>query len=31
VKGTVGAAWYIFSLIVRYYLQHPKAGAPRSA
>lgn len=31
VKGTVGAAWYIFSLIVRYYLRHPKAGAPRSA
>jgi glycosyltransferase involved in cell wall biosynthesis len=31
VKGTVGAAWYIFSLIVRYYLRHPKARAPRSA
>lgn len=31
VKGTVGAAWYIFSLIVRYYFRHPKPAAPRAA
>jgi glycosyltransferase involved in cell wall biosynthesis len=30
VKGTVGAAWFIFSLIVRYYFQHQKAGIRRS-
>ena len=31
VKGTVGAAWFIFSLIVRYYFRHPKAESPRPA
>jgi glycosyltransferase involved in cell wall biosynthesis len=30
LKGTVGAAWFIFSLMVRYYFRHPKAGIPRS-
>jgi len=30
VKGTVGAAWYIFSLIIRYYFRHPKSAVPRS-
>ena len=31
LKGTVGAAWFILSLIVRYYFRHRKAGAPRPA
>jgi glycosyltransferase involved in cell wall biosynthesis len=31
LKGTLGAAWFIFSLMVRYYFQPPKAGIPRSA
>jgi glycosyltransferase involved in cell wall biosynthesis len=31
VKGTVGAAWFIFSLMVRYYFRHRKPGTPRSA
>ena len=31
VKGTLGAAWCIFSLIVRYHFRHPKADALRSA
>jgi hypothetical protein len=31
VKGTVGAAWFILSLIVRYYLRHRRAGTPRPA
>ena len=31
VKGTVGAAWFILSRIVRYYFQRRKAGAVRSA
>jgi len=26
LKGTVGAAWFILSLIVRYYFRHRKAG-----
>ena len=26
VKGTLGAAWYIFSLIVRYYFRHRRAA-----
>jgi glycosyltransferase involved in cell wall biosynthesis len=26
VKGSVGAAWFILSLIVRYYLRHRRAG-----
>jgi glycosyltransferase involved in cell wall biosynthesis len=30
LKGTVGAGWFIFSLIVRYYFRR-KAGTPRSA
>jgi glycosyltransferase involved in cell wall biosynthesis len=29
VKGTIGAGWYILSLIVRYYFQRPKAGIAR--
>jgi hypothetical protein len=31
LKGTVGAAWFILSLIVRYYFRHRPAGTPRSA
>ena len=31
VKGTAGAAWFIFSLILRYYLRRRKTGTPRSA
>jgi len=31
VKGTLGAAWFILSRIVRYYFRHRKAGAPRPA
>jgi glycosyltransferase involved in cell wall biosynthesis len=31
VKGTVGAAWFILSRIVRYYFQRRRAGAPRPA
>jgi glycosyltransferase involved in cell wall biosynthesis len=31
LKGTVGAAWFILSLMVRYYFRHRKAGIPRSA
>ena len=31
LKGTVGAAWFILSLIVRYYFRHRKAGAPGPA
>jgi len=31
VKGTVGAAWFIFSLMMRYYFRHRKPGTPRSA
>jgi hypothetical protein len=31
LKGTVGAGWFILSLIVRYYFRHPKAGTPRPA
>ena len=29
LRGTVGAAWFILSLIVRYYFRHRKAGTPR--
>jgi glycosyltransferase involved in cell wall biosynthesis len=31
LKGTVGAGWFILSLIVRYYFRRRKAGAPRPA
>jgi glycosyltransferase involved in cell wall biosynthesis len=31
LKGTVGAAWCILSLILRYYFRHRRAGNPRSA
>jgi hypothetical protein len=31
LRGTVGAAWFILSLIVRYYFRHRRAGAPRPA
>ncbi len=31
LKGTIGAAWFILSLIVRYYFRHPRAGMPRQA
>lgn len=31
VKGTVGAAWFILSLIVRYYFRRRTAGTPRPA
>jgi len=29
LKGTLGAGWFILSLIVRYYFQHGKAGTAR--
>ena len=29
VKGTIGAAWFILTRIVRYYFRRPSAGAPR--
>jgi len=31
LKGTVGAAWYILSLIARYYFRRRRAGASRAA
>ena len=31
LKGTAGAAWFIFSLIVKYYFRHPGKGAQRPA
>ena len=31
VKGTVGAAWFILSLIVRYQFRRRRAGTPRAA
>ena len=31
LKGTIGAAWFIFSLMARYYFRQRKAGAPWSA
>jgi hypothetical protein len=31
LKGTVGAGWFILSLIVRYYFRRPRAGTPRAA
>ena len=31
LKGTVGAAWFILSLIMRYYFRRRGAGAPRQA
>lgn len=31
LKGTVGAAWFILSLIVRYYLRQRRAGTSRPA
>jgi len=31
VKGTVGATWFILSLIVRYYFRHRRARTPRPA
>jgi glycosyltransferase involved in cell wall biosynthesis len=31
LKGTVGAGWFILSLIVRYYFRRRKAGNPRPA
>jgi glycosyltransferase involved in cell wall biosynthesis len=31
LKGTVGAGWFILSLIVRYYFRRRSAGAPRPA
>jgi len=31
LKGTIGAAWFILSLIARYYFRHRRAGAPRPA
>lgn len=31
VKGTLGAAWYIVSLIVRYYFRRPRAATPGPA
>jgi hypothetical protein len=29
LKGTLGAAWFILSLIVRYYFRHRRAGTQR--
>jgi glycosyltransferase involved in cell wall biosynthesis len=31
LKGTVGAGWFILSLIVRYYFRHRRAGTQRPA
>jgi glycosyltransferase involved in cell wall biosynthesis len=31
LKGTLGAGWFIISLIVRYYFQHRRTGTPRPA
>ena len=31
LKGTAGAAWFILSLIVRYYFRHRRTGMPRPA
>jgi glycosyltransferase involved in cell wall biosynthesis len=31
LKGTIGAAWFILSLIVRYYFRRRRAGTPRRA
>jgi glycosyltransferase involved in cell wall biosynthesis len=31
LRGTVGAAWFILSLIVRYYFRHRRTGMPRPA
>jgi len=31
VKGTLGAGWFILSLIVRYYFRHQRGGTARSA
>ena len=31
LKGTVGAGWFILSLIVRYYFRHRRAETPRAA
>lgn len=31
LKGTVGAAWFILSLIMRYYFRRGTAGTPRAA
>jgi glycosyltransferase involved in cell wall biosynthesis len=31
VKGTIGAGWFIISLIVRYYFRHRRAGMTRPA
>jgi glycosyltransferase involved in cell wall biosynthesis len=31
LKGTVGAAWFILGLTVRYYFRHPKAGTSPAA
>src|ERR1700745_2437338 len=31
LRGTVGAAWFILSLIVRYYFRRRRAGIPRPA
>jgi len=31
LKGTVGAGWFILSLIVRYYFRRRRAGTPRPA
>jgi glycosyltransferase involved in cell wall biosynthesis len=30
LKGTIGAAWFIFGLIMRYRFRHGRAGRPRS-
>jgi glycosyltransferase involved in cell wall biosynthesis len=31
VKGTLGAAWFILSLIARYYVRHLRTGTPQSS
>ncbi len=31
MKGTIGAAWFILSLIVRYYFRHRRVGKPTAA
>jgi hypothetical protein len=31
MRGTIGAGWFIISLILRYYFRHPRTGTPRPA
>jgi len=31
ISGTIGAAWFIFTRILRYYFRHRRAETPQSA